>query len=212
MIQFGVLDQWKVFDEELSNCVPRSTIVGLNDIQTARTVWLLILDVVARQPANLDGMSTHHLGEVILPDEQVFVVLPRGLVPERRITTRCPAHGRQSRAFRSRENGRELRSDLVIERLPTGVGLDENVVSGLRELELIDHRWTERVAQLDRKAVAGLIPIGAESGERSIAPEVSGCVAVGPILIDVSDHQVHLAGDIHVASKQILASVHWFES
>ena len=60
-------------------------ITGADRKDIACAMRVLVLDVVAEQGAKLQVMRSHRFCEVILPDEQVFLIGPRRLMPETRI-------------------------------------------------------------------------------------------------------------------------------
>src|ERR1043166_4674827 len=113
----------------------------------------------------------------------------------------------QAHAARLREDGRELRGDLGVERLPRRVRRGGDVVASARELELVDGGARKGARQLGRGGGARLVPVRAEGREARVAPEVARRVLVNPRLVDVAHHQVHLAGEVDVAADVVLARV-----
>src|SRR6266566_2302962 len=158
MVNFGVASKWYVFEEQLGDGVAgvraRTTILG----NAVSALSQFVLDIVACQTAKLEIVGTGYLGEVVFPNEEVFVILPRRLMPKSRISISTPVC-RQAHACRFREDCRKLRRDVVIQGLARFVGRDLNVVAGARELELVDRGRTQGGRKLDCEAVAGLIPI-----------------------------------------------------
>src|SRR5262249_4322764 len=122
----------------------------------------------------------------------------------RGISVRTPSHGRKARPCDTREDGRELSGDLIVERLACAVCGDENIITRPRELEIIHEGRGESVRQFDDETLAGLTPIRTQGREWSIAPEVARRVIVIPGLIDIFDHQVHLAVDNSITTNGVL--------
>src|SRR5258708_826043 len=106
---FGVLNNREVFEQQLCNRITRFAAILLNYVDTAAPVWLFICDVMAEQSAEFQIMVAHHLGEVVLPGEQVLMILPRRLVPEIAYTTCAPTDGWIPRSCDPREDGGEYR-------------------------------------------------------------------------------------------------------
>src|SRR5437016_3669956 len=123
-------------------------------------------------------------------------------MPESGISISTP-EGRQALARGLRENGGKLGGDFVIERFTSLVGCDEYIISGARELELVNRRRTQRRRQLDRKTVTGLIPIRAKGWERRVAPEVAGRTPMRPGLVRIFHQEIHLLGNVDVASNAV---------
>src|SRR5262249_49838393 len=112
----------------------------LDDGQPASAVWLLVLDVMADQASKLQAMTAPHLGVVIFPDPEVLVILPRRLMPERRVTLSSPTNSWEARPSSPREDCWKLGRDLFVKALSVGVGGDEDVVARLRKLEFVHRR------------------------------------------------------------------------
>src|SRR5205807_1068780 len=155
------------------------------------------------QGAEFEIVGTGHLGEVVFPNEEVFVILPRRLVPKSRISICAPVCW-QAHAGRLWENGREFRGNVSLECHSCCIRRNYDVVSGARELELVNRSRTQGRRQLDGKTMAGLVPIRGQGWERRIAPEVPRRIPVCPGLICILDQQIHLLADVDVSSNTVL--------
>lgn len=87
-LKFGVLKNHKVSEQQIGNQTPSATAVRLNRIDAAAAAWLLVLYVVTEKRAELGSVRANHLRKVILPDEEVLVIVPRRLMPEIPISSR----------------------------------------------------------------------------------------------------------------------------
>src|SRR5262249_3811647 len=108
VIEFRIFGDWQVFEEQFGNQIPGSIITGLDGVKPAAAVRLLVLDVVAEKPAELEAVAARQLRETIFPDPEVLVILPGRLVPQRGIAIRSPPHSRKARPFDPWEDGWEL--------------------------------------------------------------------------------------------------------
>src|SRR5438552_7464026 len=104
MVYLGVASQRYVFEknlcDEIARVGGRATILS----NAVSSLGQFILDVMTDQGAEFEIVRTGHLGEVVFPNEEVFVILPRRLMPKRRIAISSPvcwqAHARRLREHR----------------------------------------------------------------------------------------------------------------
>src|SRR6185436_16495956 len=101
-------------------------------------------------------MCTGYFGEVVFPNEEVFMILPRRLVPNGRVAIRTPVCW-HSHSRRLREDGGKLRGNLTVERFAVRIGRNKDVVASARELEFVNRCRTQRCRQLDCETMTGLI-------------------------------------------------------
>src|SRR5262249_9486473 len=106
-----------------------------------------------------------------------------------------------------RKDCRNLRSDLVFERLSLWIGRDDDVVTGGRELKFVDGLRRNRIRQLHHKAVAWLATIRGNGRVWSVAPEIIRSAQVRPLLLDVTNHQIRFGIERDVAADRVLTSV-----
>src|SRR5207302_7102608 len=123
------------------------SIAGAGIFETKRrngagVVGQFVLDVMTDQGAEFEIVGTGHLGEVVFPNEEVFVILPRRLVPKSRISICAPVCW-QAHAGRLWENGREFRGNVILECHSCCIRRNYYVVSGARELELVNSSRTQ---------------------------------------------------------------------
>ncbi len=80
MVDLHIIDQRQIPDQQISQTVTRFVATPLDEVKGIGANGLLILDIVAEERTELEIMGTHYFREVILPDEKVLVIGPRGLV------------------------------------------------------------------------------------------------------------------------------------
>src|SRR5215831_17102747 len=129
VVELGVTTQRQVLNEFLSDKVSSPRVARAELEQAVVAVSLFVLGIVTDQSADLEGMSTHHLREVVLPDEQVFMVVPRSLMPEGGKATAAPICWHAG-SGRLRKNRRELGRDLRIQRRSRRACRGSDVISG----------------------------------------------------------------------------------
>src|SRR3989440_1183239 len=195
MVDLGVTSQRYIFEKNL--CYEIARVGGCPTIlrNAVSSLGQFILDVMADQGAEFQIAFSSNFRKVVFPNKQILMILPRRLMPKSRISIRTPV-GWQAHARLLREDRRKLGSDIIVESLACFIRRNLNVVSGARELELVNRRRTQGRRQLDGETVAGLIPIRADGREAGIAPEVSRGSPVRPGFVCILDQQTHLLADV----------------
>src|SRR5688500_11487769 len=89
-------------------------------VTTSRTRAGLVFEVVTEETADFQIVVAEDQREVVFPDVEIFTIGPRRLVPDVGITAGAPKERRDLSAnllVAMREHGRNLRRDLVLQRL-----------------------------------------------------------------------------------------------
>src|SRR6185369_196400 len=90
VIDLSVAAERQVDVQQVGNRIARARVGAAELGETIRAINQLILDIMAEESADFEAVIADHFREVILPDEEIFVILPRRFVPERRIPIRSP--------------------------------------------------------------------------------------------------------------------------
>src|SRR5215216_4980297 len=108
VILLHIIDQRQVLNQKVSYAVARMSITALygRGIIAARgAAARLIFDVVAEERAEFKTVSAFNFGEIILPYEEVFMVLPGRLVPQIVIPARAPEEARHDVVIPRKDRG-----------------------------------------------------------------------------------------------------------
>src|SRR5436189_3531790 len=103
MIDLGVASQRQVFVQQLGDCISGAGIRTAVLCNSVGALGQLVLDVMADQRTEFQIALSSNFRKVVLPNKQIFVILPGCLVPEGRISIRTPV-GRQAHTRRLRED------------------------------------------------------------------------------------------------------------
>src|SRR5687767_468713 len=93
MVRFTVTTDWQVSDQYVSNRIARTRIRATPLRQFITANRFLIFDVMTEVDAHFQVVGAHHFRKVILPDEEILVILPRRLVPQSVIAASGPESG-----------------------------------------------------------------------------------------------------------------------
>src|SRR5689334_8883045 len=134
---FAVIHEHGVFEQEVGDTVTGLQATSLNRnllVATTGAVAGLVFEVMTEQAAKLPLVRALNQREVIFPDIEVFTIGPRRLVPDVGVSALTPEKRRNSTANRAvavvREDGRNLGSDLILQRLRLRRSSDDDVVAG----------------------------------------------------------------------------------
>src|SRR5580765_1637381 len=108
------------------------------------------------------------------------MIRPGRLMPDVVVSTGTPHNA--GHIGRVREDGGELRSDFTNERRGLCAGIDEDVVTSTRKLEVVHGSCTQRISQFHGETLTGLIPVVSQSWERNVTPLLR-ILTVSPLLI-----------------------------
>ena len=100
------------------------------------------------QGAKFEIAFSRHFGKVVFPNKKIFMILPRCLMPKRRIAISSPVSW-QTYARGFRKHSRKLGRDLAVESLAGLVRRNLDVVPRSRKLKLVYRRRTQGGRQLD---------------------------------------------------------------
>src|SRR6266542_5964547 len=137
MIHLRVVSNGNISQQHISDCVACVAVASGNRVKLVTADVGLILFVSAVKCADFDVVRPNNFREVVLPNEQVFAILPGRLMPKSFVTASPPDQTRICGTARMRENRREGCGDLIIECLSARIGSNEDVISGTRKLELV---------------------------------------------------------------------------
>src|ERR1044071_8469022 len=128
-LELGVFKKRQTSEQQFGNRIARASAGRLDRVKPAAAVRLLVLDVVADEHTKFGGVGTYHLGEVVLPDEEVLMIRPRRLMPQRWVASVPPANSGKSCPLHARKDGWEHGSDLLVERITRRVCRNEDVIA-----------------------------------------------------------------------------------
>ena len=167
----------------------------------------LILLVIADQKAHLKGMEANDLGEVILQDSELLVVVPRGDVPDVvRVgpgPKAAPENGVTDLAsgsfLRQGEKRFERRGDLISQPRVSPAPRNGDPVGGVGYLEIVHAGAAKQLGQLDGCLIPGLQPVALNGGVAIVAPESQRAgKGLVPVVLRVAAHQAPGLGDLVV--------------
>jgi len=90
MVRLKVTANWQVFEQHVSYCIARPGVGSAKLVKLISEQDELVLDVVAKESADLEFMLAPDFGEIVLPDEKVFMIIPGRRVRQRCITVCSP--------------------------------------------------------------------------------------------------------------------------
>src|SRR5437660_11135118 len=107
MVDLGVTSQRYIFEKDLCDEIARvggrATILR----NAVSSLGQFILDVMADQGAEFEIALSSNFRKVVFPNKQILMILPRCLMPKRRIAISSPV-GWQAHARRLREDRGKL--------------------------------------------------------------------------------------------------------
>src|SRR5437870_364786 len=167
----------------------------------------LILLVIADQKAHLESMNADDLGEVILQDCELLVVVPRGDVP---YVVRvgpgpkaAPENGVTDLAsgsfLRQGEKRFERPGDLISQPRVSPAPRNGDPVGGVGYLEIVHAGAAKQLGQLDGCLIPGLQPVALNAGVAIVAPKSQRAgEGLAPVVLRVAAHQTPGLADLVV--------------
>src|SRR5689334_25385116 len=107
VVDLGITSQWQIFVKKVCDGIPGAAVGTAKLGYAVSALGHLVLNVMAHQCAEFQIALSGNFRKVVLPNKQVFMVLPRCLVPKCGITVGAPVCG-QAYSGCFRENRRKL--------------------------------------------------------------------------------------------------------
>src|SRR5713226_8005818 len=143
-------------------------------------------------------MGAHNLGEIILQDDELLVVVPRGDGPD--VVRVClgpktsPENGItdlvSGKFLRQREKRCERVGDLASQSRVGSPARYGDAIRGIRYLEIVHGAAAKQLGQLDRSLIPGLNPVTLNRGILVIAPKPQRAGnRLAPVVLCEAAHQ-----------------------
>src|SRR6266436_1301408 len=117
MVDLGVTSKRQVFVQQLGDSIAGARVSATILRDAVGALCQFVLDVMADQTAEFQIAFSSHLGKVVFPNEEVFVILPGRLVPQSRISICTTPVCWQTHTWCLREDSRKLGRDIAVKGL-----------------------------------------------------------------------------------------------